>query len=252
MKLGAQLYTVREHCKDLDSLESTLKRVAEIGYTSVQLSGVCAYDASWMKERLDLYGLTADITHYDINKIADETEKTIEHHRIMGCHHIGIGSLPMGATPEGLDKMEERLLAPMKKIADAGHRFMFHNHNMEYARFDGKTFIDLLCQRFPSELCGITLDAYWVQAGGASPCREIERLAGRVNCVHLKDMVYSPEDKGVRMAPVGMGNMDYPAIIEACKRAGVTHVFVEQDNCYGVDPFECLTLSYEYLKDMVK
>ena len=36
-------------------------------------------------------------------------------------------------------------------------------------------------------------------------------------------------------------------IIRACRDAGVTHVFVEQDNCYGEDPFLCLEKSYKYL-----
>ena len=32
MKIGAQLYTVRDFAKNLDDFEATLKKVAEIGY----------------------------------------------------------------------------------------------------------------------------------------------------------------------------------------------------------------------------
>ena len=53
MLLGAQLYTVREYTKNLDDFADTLKRVADIGYTAVQVSGTCAYDATWLKERAD-------------------------------------------------------------------------------------------------------------------------------------------------------------------------------------------------------
>ena len=251
MILGAQLYTVREFCKDTESLEKSLERVAEIGYASVQLSGVCAYDPMWMKALLERLGLTADITHFDINKIADDTEKTIEHHRIIGCRHIGIGSNPFGSSPEGVHKLWERLSPALTKIAGAGQRFMYHNHDHEFARFDGETCLELMCRVFPQELMGITLDAYWAQAGGEDPARLIRALEGRVNCVHLKDMVYSAEDKKIRMAPVGSGNMNYPEIIRACRDAGVTHVFVEQDNCYGEDPFLCLEKSFKYLSELV-
>ena len=46
MIIGAQLYTVRDFCKTTDALAETLKKVADIGYTEVQLSGVCDYDAA--------------------------------------------------------------------------------------------------------------------------------------------------------------------------------------------------------------
>ncbi len=252
MKLGAQLYTVREYCKDLDSLDSTLRKVSEIGYSCVQLSGVCAYDASWMAEKLEKYSLTADITHFDINRICDDTESVIAHHKTMNCRHIGIGSSPFGTTPEGAKKLCERLYPALVKINGAGLRFMFHNHNSEYSRYDKKSYMDILLELIPAELMGITADAYWMQAAGVDPSAEIERLSGRVNCVHLKDMIFSPEDKAVRMAPVGRGNMNYEGIIKACYSAGVSHVFVEQDNCYGEDPFDCLKESYIYLEKLVK
>ena len=44
MKIGVQLYTLRDFCKDTQSLSETLKKVADMGYTTVQLSGICAYD----------------------------------------------------------------------------------------------------------------------------------------------------------------------------------------------------------------
>ena len=251
MKIGAQLYTVRDYCKSLEGLDETLCKVAKIGYSSVQLSGVAAYEPGWMKERLDFYNLSADITHFDFKRISEDTENTIRHHDIIGCKHIGIGSNPFGATPTGLDKMIQVLSPAIDKIKASGHRFMYHNHNAEFAKFDGKTFVDLLCEALTPKECGITYDAYWAQAAGCDPAHDIRRLAGRVDCVHLKDMVYSQEDKGVRMAPVGQGNMNYKEILRACKDAGVAFVYVEQDNCYGEDPFSCLASSYNYIKSIL-
>ena len=37
MIVGAQLYTLRDSCKTLEDLSETLKRVADMGYTAVQL-----------------------------------------------------------------------------------------------------------------------------------------------------------------------------------------------------------------------
>ena len=248
MKIGAQFFTIRDHCRTLSDLDESLKRVADIGYKHIQLSGVCAYEADWMAERLAAYGLSADITHFSYDRIIRETDETVAFHDTMGCRYIGIGSNPRGITPEGLAVMADELKPVLGKITAGGHKFMYHNHHMEFARFGGKTFLELLCETFTPEECGVTLDTYWVQAGGGDPAWWLRRLRGRVDCVHFKDMVFSPEDKGVRMAAIGEGNMNYPEILKACDDAGVLYGFVEQDNCYGEDPFACLKRSYVYLR----
>lgn len=247
MKIGVQFYTIRDHCRTLPELDESLKRVADMGYRHVQLSGVCPYEADWMAERLRAYGLHAQITHFSYERIVGDVEGTIAFHDIMSCPYIGIGSNPRGITPEGLEQMVGEIGPVLGRIRESGHKFMYHNHHMELARFEGRTFLELLCETFTPEECGVTLDTYWVQAGGGDPAWWLRRLKGRVDCVHLKDMVYSPEDGGVRMAVVGEGNMNYPEILKACEDAQVAYGFVEQDNCYGEDPFACLKRSYDYL-----
>jgi hypothetical protein len=49
------------------------------------------------------------------------------------------------------------------------------------------------------------------------------------------------------MAAVGDGNINFAAVAEAAEKAGTKYAFVEQDNCYGEDPFACMKRSYEYL-----
>ena len=91
-RIGAQLFTLRNFCKTPEALDETLKKVADIGFTAVQLSGVCAYDAEWVAERCREYGLKIVITHFDYNKIINETEETIAFHKKMDCPYIGLGS----------------------------------------------------------------------------------------------------------------------------------------------------------------
>lgn len=225
-----------------------MKRVADMGFKHIQLSGVCSYDADWMAEKLKEFGLACDITHDNYDKIVNETEATIAFHDTMGCKWIGIGSNPRGFTPDALAVMKNEAYRAIKQIADTGHKFMYHNHHMEFSRFNGKTFLDLLCETFTPDECGVTLDTYWVQAGGGDSVWWLRKLKGRVDCIHFKDMVYNLDDKAVRMAPIGLGNMNYPEILKACYDADVQYAFIEQDNCYSEDPFACLKQSYDYLK----
>ena len=246
--VGAQLFTVRDFCRDLSSLEETLKRVSDIGYTAVQLSAVCPYEAAWMKNVLDACALKAPITHFDFKKIIGQKEETSLFHKGFGAAYVGIGCSPFPFDEAGFSALTEPLLSVSSYYRDHGQRLMYHNHNMEFTRHEDGLFFDKLVNAFSPDLLGITLDTYWVQAGGGDPAFWLNKLAGRVDCIHLKDMAYSLSDRAVRMAPVGSGNMNFEAILAAAEKAGTKYAFVEQDNTYGEDPFVCLKKSYDYLK----
>ncbi len=59
LKLGAQLFTVHDYTKNLDDFAESLKKVADIGYKVVQVSGTCEFEAQWLKEQLDKTDLSA-------------------------------------------------------------------------------------------------------------------------------------------------------------------------------------------------
>ena len=250
MRSGAQLYTVRAYCGNTDALSETLKKIADIGYTTVQLSGVCACDPDWMAEELKKNGLICALTHYDGNKIRTEPEKTVEDHKKFGCGYVGIGCMPGGLhDPEDYDRFVSGYKEAAKRIAAAGAYFMYHNHHMEFMRAaDGRLYIEKLADAFKPEEMGFTLDTYWVQYGGGDPAQWIEKLSGRVPCIHLKDMACV--DRQPRMAVVGEGNINFDRVLEKAEAAGTKYLLVEQDDCYGEDPFECLKRSYLNLKAM--
>ena len=155
MIIGAQLYTLRNHCKTPNDLAETIKRVADMGYTAVQLSGVCDYDPKWMKDLLDECGIIAPLTHFNYDRIMQDTEATIEFHRVFGAPYIGIGSIPnfkkSGCDLAIYEKFIADAVPAAKKIKDAGMKLMYHNHNMEFMRLaSGKLLIDRKSTRLNS------------------------------------------------------------------------------------------------------
>ena len=88
MNIGAQFYTIRDFCKDTDSFAETLKRVADIGYKYVQISGTCDYDALWLKENLEKNGLKCVVTHIWEGHLTADTDKIIENHKIFDCKTV--------------------------------------------------------------------------------------------------------------------------------------------------------------------
>lgn len=251
MIIGAQLFTVRDFCKNLDDFAETLKKVADIGYTTVQVSGTCAYQADWLAEQLRANGLTCGLTHYNYDRILHETEAVIAEHKTFGCKYIGVGCMP-GANVANYPKFVEDAKGSAQKIHDAGLQFMYHNHAFEYENKmeDGRPVMFHIADDFtPEQLC-FTLDTYWVKAGGYEVVPEIERLAGRLPVIHFKDM-FLTEDGQKKMAWVGGGNqLDFEKIIPAFEKAGTQLAYIEQDDCNGENPFDCLKKSYDYLTSL--
>lgn len=246
MRLGAQLFTLRDYTQTAKDLDYSLSQVAKMGYTTVQISAIGPIPAETVREICDKHGLKIVLTHWNPERILNDTEAVIREHEIMGCDYIGIGMMPPKyRTPEWLWHFAEDYKEPAKKIAAAGKLLMYHNHNLEFQKFDGKLIMETLMESFAPDELGFTLDTYWVQMGGADVCAWIERLADRIPCVHLKDMAV----RGMEpiMAPVGEGNLDFKKILATLERTGKTkYLLVEQDICQG-SPFDCLEQSYKNL-----
>lgn len=247
MIVGAQLYTVTKFCQTTEDLFETLKRVADMGYRSVQLSGVCEYDPARMDEELKKNGLICALTHTDPQKILDDADKVCRDHLAIGCKNVGIGMMPGGVNETSYADFKEKFTAPIQKIHENGLKFYYHNHHYEFSRCsDGRLLIDHICEDFPAELLNFTLDTYWVQFGGCNPVDWMYKLKGRLECIHLKDLAIVGKEQ--RMAPVGSGNLNFEKILEAAEAVGTEHVLVEQDKSYDDDPFDCLKKSLDYLR----
>ena len=121
----------------------------------------------------------------------------------------------------------------------------YHNHGFEYEKFDGKCLIDHMAEETDPAKWGFILDVYWTQYGGRSPQVQIEKMAGRIDVIHFKDMKMHGHEQ--RFAAVMDGNMDFVSIIDACEKTGIQYALIEQDNCYDRNPFDELKLSAENL-----
>lgn len=250
LAIGAQLYSAREFCKTMPDVAATLQKVAKIGYKVVQISGFGPVDPKEVMKAVEDNGLTVGSTHMGWGRFQKELDKVIEEHQIYKCAHPAVGGIPGEYhTAEGLKKFLDELAPIAAKLAKAGMDFSYHNHNQELARCGRKTWLAMLYEQADPKILKAEIDVYWITAGGGDPAAWIRRCAGREPLVHFKDMTVMP-DREQRFAEIGEGNLNWPAIIEACKDSGVQIAFVEQDNCYGRSPFECLETSYRNLRAM--
>jgi len=253
MKLGAQLYSLRTLVQTPEELRKTILACKEMGYCDVQFSGVPYMEPEIWAEISRETEMAIVCTHNPFDRIVNDTDKLIEEHKIFGCPVIGLGSMPgeFRGSLAGLERFFAVLEEPVKKIEAAGLHFGYHNHAFEFEALpDSDSCVyDLMIERCPT--WHFILDTGWIQVAGRSAVEYIERIGGeRLQNVHFKEFK-STDPKSI--CHCGEGFSDFAAIIAACKKVGVKHALVEQDNAPEKEsPLGEMEMSASYLLPLMK
>lgn len=249
--IALQLYTLRVPAKD--DLAGTLKKVREMGWEYVQWSGMPNLSAQEIRDALDAADLKAISSHIGIEGFEQDFEGQVAFWKTVGNTDVAPGGM-MGDCKDSLEAWKRgaaRLDTVGAKLREVGMRLSYHNHDWEFGKFDGddRAKLDILmAETTPGNLCA-ELDLAWVKAGGADPAATMLNYKNRCPMIHAKDLVKSKSllTRGVRFVPLGQGILDWPAIFDAGKKAGVEWWIYEQDNA-DKDIFECAQESYDFLK----
>lgn len=247
--LGVQMFTLREFTQNEADLDQALKRVSDIGYKSIQVSAFGDISPSVVAELCSKYGLDIGGTHVSWQRYREDTAEVINDHKLWKCQHTAVGMIPPDPylSLAGMDQFLTELTPVLAELRAAGISFSYHNHSHEFFQFDGTPWLEHLRKAPEARDLNAELDVHWIVAGGGDPVEWIHRWGERMPLLHLKDFVVDEKFRR-RFAPVGDGNMNWPAILEAASQHPIEYYFVEQDNCYGEDPFVCLERSYKFLR----
>ena len=242
------MYTLREFTKTPADIAKTLARVKKLGYDAVQLSALGPIDPNELATILSSEGLACCATHVSLDRMKNEAAAVIDDHKLWNCEYTAIGGFfPKDPTEQTWLDFAREYNDIASKLNGSGVSIGYHNHSHELARYGNTTALQMLLEKLSPKIW-FEIDTYWIAHGGGDPIQWIDKVAGRIPCVHFKDMGVR-NDRTQFMAEVGVGNLNWPGILVACKRAGVRWYLVEQDICYR-DPFESLKISLENLKGM--
>ncbi len=255
-KFGLQLWSIRDSFTNEEDTRDAFRKISEMGYTSAQTAGTYDYIApEKFAEYAHQYGIELFSTHYDYEKIKNDIEGTVKYHNAIGAKYIGIGGAHI-FTREQLDEFIGDYNRLARIYADYGFKLTYHNHSREFGKLDGKVIFDRLIDEIDAENFSFCLDTYWAQYSGINVCGLIERLAGRVDIIHLKDMTpwvpFELKDGSIHYAPemieVGEGNMDFASIIKTAEKSGTKHFIVEDEFYSTGDPMESVKISADNIK----
>lgn len=246
--VAAQCYTIAPHMQTDEDFVVSMKKIKEIGYEVVQLSGHTKVSPSVVEKTLKELDLRCCVTHTPFDKIVDDFDNVVSEHKQWGCSVIGTGSMPgkYPQTLEGFCSFAKKANEIGDRLAFYGMKFAYRNHSFEFKKVDGdKRGMDILLDEL-NENVELIPDYFWLQHSGVNVYSWLYCLKGRTSVVHFKDYRINPENNAPDFAEIGSGNMDYEALVKITEDIGAKYAAVEQDTCPG-DRFESLKKSFVYL-----
>lgn len=249
-QIAAQLFTIRDYTQSAASFARSMKKLADIGFKAVQVSGVGGdIDPKEIRKICDDNGLTICATHDSQANILKNPEAVADKLDIFNCVHTAYPSpAPYPSIfidYESVCDLAHALENSANVLASRGKVLSYHNHAIEFHKINGKRILDIIYENAPSLKAEI--DTYWVQMGGCAPEMYVREYADRQQIIHLKDFGVKFGNEPT-MFPVGSGNLNWEGIVAESEAAGMEWFIIEQDSCMKC-PFESLSDSYHYLKD---
>lgn len=226
-QISLQLYTVREHTAR--DMPGTLRRLAEIGYTAVELAGFGGLSPQDLRRTLDDLGLRASGAHVPLDAWERDPGSIIADMHAIGSSHAIVPIAPPDrrGDADAVARLAESFNRWGELCRAEGLTFSYHNHDFEFALLGDATMWDVLVRETEPELVHLELDLYWIKYGGTDPETVLRDVGDRVSLVHLKDM--APDETRSDL-PVGEGTMPWPRLLAAADENNVQWFVAEQDN----------------------
>ena len=253
LPVGVQLYSVRTDLQQ--DFYGTLKAVREMGYAGVEFYGeYYGNSAVQVKQWCTELGLIHFSNHVPFDQLIGDIDKVIEENTILGVQYIVFpymdeASRP-GVDPEQFKATVAKLGEVGAKVREAGFQLLYHNHDFEFVTLaDGNVAYDAIFSSNDRKNLQNEIDVCWANYAGYDPAEYLAKYSGNIPVVHLKDYKLegklsaapyaligistdnSMKDEGgwFEYRPLGEGQVDIPAAIEAAMAGGAQWLCVEQD-----------------------
>lgn len=275
-KIGVQMMMLKDKVEQTGPYE-VLRRLGESGFSAVEVSQIAMTPENVTEMRrardelgTDFGALSAGLGGGPNDSLLEDFPKIVKETKELGSSRLRIGMMPFPAmaSHEALLEFCRQAEEVATRLADEGITLYYHNHHIEFAKRGGSTLLDIIRAEAPT--MRLEIDVHWVQRGGKDPVRTLEKYAGLVDLVHLKDYRIGELDPAafealqngdraafmqaftgvVQFSEVGEGNLEWTEIIEKSLASGAEYLLIEQDQQYGRDPYDCLKTSRENLVEL--
>ena len=249
-KIALQLYSVREDCKK--DFKETLEKVADMGYEGVEFAGFYDWSADKLLDLLENLGLEVAGAHIGVDSLlGDNLYETVEFHKTLGNKYLIVPGIPeeWRNSKEAWLKTAKTFNTIAERLKPYGMRTGYHNHTVEFRKFNGDTGWDIFFKNTISDVI-MQLDTGNAMHGGVTADELLEilkRYPGRAVTIHLKE--YSSIDKN---ALIGEGEVKWIELFKLTQSIGGTEWYIIEQETYKYPPLECVKKSLDNLLKLLE
>lgn len=250
--VGLQLYSLRGEFA-AEGVPATLKTVEDYGLREVELAGTYNLTPERFTEMLKEHKLKAVSGHFPYDKYKSDPEAIAKEAKALGLKYAGCAWISHNGEFKEADARDA--IAVFNQAGEVlkkhGIQFFYHCHGYEFAPFGNETYMDLIARETDPKNVAFEMDVYWVQHPGQDPVAWLNKLGSRWQLMHLKDMRkglqgdFTGRSDVKNDVVIGTGQMDWPAILAAAKKAGVKYYFIEDESPWAKTQ---IPQSLEYLE----
>ncbi|MDN5571637.1 MAG: TIM barrel protein [Propionibacteriaceae bacterium] len=274
--LGVMMMMLKDQVAE-QGMYPVLERIAAMDLAAVEVSQIPMTEENTADLERGVAELGLDVGALSValkpgrvatgDNLAENYDKVVSDCHRLGTRFARIGMMPFEAmmAKEAAETWASECQTAAERLASDGITLCYHNHHVDLTRFDGELLFDLVRRVAPA--LNFEVDLHWVQRGGMAPLDMLKRYSGVCRIIHVKDfrvtsvpasaleLLTAGDFSGwqnafnniVQFAEVGQGNMNWPELLPAAEAAGAEYFFIEQDDTYGRDPYDCIADSREYL-----
>ena len=278
--INLQIYSFGFDC-GLSFLDK-LRKAAELGYAGVELvreyEGIPAEDVVKVLEETGIKAVSAHVG-------LDAIEQDLPYLAKLGVRYVACPNAPFNTAEEA-----KELAADLNRLAklakEYGITIGYHNHTDEFYVDEGKYLMDWLIENTVPETVAFEIDCGWASAAGINPVEYIQKHAGRIAAIHIKENnavigaekprsrhekverpkfeldengkpIFPPEflkmmeERNKLNVPTGTGIVDWKAVKAAAdaQRDNVLYVVEREASYGGKDRITCLGEDIAWLKE---
>jgi sugar phosphate isomerase/epimerase len=253
-EIGLQLYSLRNEIpKDV---AGSFELISKWGIKEIEGGGTYGmtqeeFNALCKKNNLKMVSIGAGF-----DELAKDPAAIAEKAKQFGAAYVMCSWIPHTGDDFTLADTEKAIAvfsAAGKVLKEQGISLCYHIHGYEFRDYEGGTLFDLMVKQLDKTDVNFEMDVFWVKHPGQDPLALLKKYPGRFPLMHLKDRKHGTPNSQSGHADVetnvvlGTGDVGIKAIMKEARKAGVKHLFIEDESSHAV---EQIPQSLTFLKSL--